>query len=164
MKVKLCERAVELIEEIAEGKVENLEQARKELIDAIIESLQNADDEVIEEIRGRLLSRKEKMLLRRPTERRKLLQRCGKKAFLLPEELKFPIVSPLDEKCEPNCALIFAAYLRANEWKKKRPEYEKIAKKAKELFEKYKCAEKINVQIREDVEVSLGDFLEMIGV
>jgi len=70
--------------------------------------------------------------------------------------LKFPVKYPvLDrsgnvKKCEYHCGLIIAAYYRANEWKKKKPEYEKVAEKAKELYKKLKCDEdkKLPVHIR----------------
>jgi hypothetical protein len=120
-------------------------------------------EQIIEEIRRPLLSKEEKMLLRRPTVRREMLKRCGKKAFLIPEELKFPIVSPLSKNCEPDCRLLFAAYLRANEWKRKKPEYEKVAQKAKEMYLKMGCANKIKVQLGEN-EMTVEEFMELFEV
>jgi len=83
-----------------------------------------------------------KKFISKPRNRQKLLEKCGAKAFLVPDQLKFPV---MDQNCEYNCALIFAAYLRAREWG-----YEDIAEKAAELFEKNNCAEKIGRHIREE--------------
>jgi len=90
--------------------------------------------------RKRLIPPKIKELIKSRTIRKKMLIACGKDAFLLPEELKFPVKYPVMDRngnvkrCEYHCGLIVAAYYRANEWKKKKPEYEKIAKKAVELY------------------------------
>ena len=69
-----------------------------------------------------------------------LLNKCGEKAFLDPEDKKFPV---MDKKCRYVCGLIYAAYVRAREWK-----YYKIAKKAKKLFEKLDCKNVIKREIR----------------
>ena len=55
-------------------------------------------------------------LLRQRRGRRELLERCGEKAFLKPDELKFPVISPLSRDCKPDCRMIHAAYVRAKEW------------------------------------------------
>ena len=78
----------------------------------------------------------------RRSNRRELLDKCGEKAFLVPDELKFPVMGP---DCEYKCSLIFAAYLRAREWG-----YDDVAKKAVELFDKLNCAEKIGREIHEE--------------
>ena len=109
-----------------------------------------------EAVSKKVIPAKIKELIKSKTIRKKMLLRCGKDAFLLPEELKFPVKYPvLDrsgnvKKCEYHCGLIIAAYYRANEWKKKKPEYEKVAEKAKELYKKSKCDEdkKLPVHIR----------------
>jgi len=78
----------------------------------------------------------------RRSNRHELYEKCGEKAFLVPEELKFPVMGP---DCEYKCSLIFAAYLRAREWG-----YDDIAKKAAELFDKLNCGEKIHREIHEE--------------
>jgi len=124
-------------------------------------------EELIMEIYGRLVPKEEKVLLRRPRVRRQMLEKCGKKAFLMPEILKFPIVFPsqaLKGKCEPSCALLFSAYLRANEWKKKNPEYVKVAEKAKKMFDKLHCTGQIGVHINEEEQIDVVEFIELLGL
>lgn len=158
----------EAILTLSESTIEKLAQLIQEEVtledpEAILEEIRV---ELLEEITRKLLASEDKKLLRRPRVRRAILEKCGKKVFLLPEELKFPIVRPtqaLKGKCEPSCELIFAAYLRANEWSKKKPEYKKIAEKAKELYTKLKCADKIKVHINEET-VSLPEFIEIVGL
>jgi len=140
-----------------------LSESTVEKIEKLSELVENERRELIEEIVRPLLKKEEKMLLRRPSIRKKMLERCGKKAFLVPEELKFPIVSPLSKDCEPDCRLLFAAYLRANEWKKKKPEYAKVAEKAKELYMKHKCANKIKIHIGENA-LTAEEFMELFEV
>jgi len=83
-----------------------------------------------------------KKFISRKSNREELLAKCGSKAFLLPKELKFPV---MDENCQYRCELLFAAYLRAREWG-----YNDIADKAATLFNKLNCAQKIGRHIREE--------------
>lgn len=67
------------------------------------------------------------------SERTVLHHACGDRAFLLPEELKFPIVAKCEGdvcKCEPDCSGLHAAYVRARQWK-----YDKVADEAQRLLE-----------------------------
>jgi len=104
-------------------------------------------DLLVEALERIKLPKSLKRKIMKPTVRHLMKQKCGNKAFLLPDEEKFPVMDP--DTCQYDCRLIFAAYLRANEWKKKRPEYKKIAKKAAELYKKLGCEKKLGVKIRE---------------
>lgn len=53
-------------------------------------------------------------------------------AFLLPSEKKFPIKRPGDDKIDVR--LVYAAYVRAKQWSEKKPQYEKVAGEAKQIF------------------------------
>lgn len=53
-------------------------------------------------------------------------------SFLLPSERKFPIKRPGSSKIDPG--LVYAAYVRAKQWSKQKPEYGKVAAQAKEMF------------------------------
>jgi len=86
-----------------------------------------------------------KEIVRRRGTRRELIEKCGEKAFLDPVNLKFPVVNPLTGDCKPDCKLLYAAYLRANEW-----HYNDIAAKAKSLYDSNGCAEKTGVKIHEE--------------
>lgn len=105
-------------------------------------------DSLIEEI-NRGVPDNVQAMLRKPSVRRQMLERCGKGAFLIPGQLKFPIVRPDKSACDPCCSLLYAAYVRARQWKGKKSGYGKIAEKAKKLFEKSKCSMKIGVKIEE---------------
>ena len=115
-------------------------------------------DKLIEEVNKSVPDSVQK-LLKRPRVRQELLDRCGNDAFLIPDKLKFPIVRPDDNSCKPCCQLLLAAYLRARQWHKKRPEYTKIAEKAKELYSKNKCDIRIGVKMEEDI--SHGQILDL---
>jgi len=102
-----------------------------------------------------------KKKLRKPSMRREMIEKCGKKAFLIPEELKFPVMDP--DTCKYDCRLIYAAYVRANQWKKKHPHYASVAEKARRLYEKNKCDLRIGVKINETDEIlELSQFAEYI--
>jgi len=124
------------------------------------EVLANPEDAILEAV-SRKLPVELKKKLRKPTLRREMLQKCGKKAFLIPEELKFPVMDP--DTCQYDCRLIYAAFVRANQWKKKNPRYTEVAEKARKLYEKNKCDLKIGVHIRETDEiVELSQFAEYV--
>jgi rubrerythrin len=91
------------------------------------------------------------------TVRKEMLAKFGRSAFLLPEELKFPIVDPSTGK--PNIRLIYAAYVRARQWSDKKPAYKKVAERAKALFIANGGPEKLNIHIEE----SLTDILNQLG-
>lgn len=86
---------------------------------------------------------KEKVHLRSGKEA--LKGKCGDKAFLMPEELKFPIVSPFSKNCEPDCKMIHAAYVRAREWK-----YDTVAQKAAALYKSNGCEDKLGIKIHDE--------------
>lgn len=67
------------------------------------------------------------------TERRSLLENCGKRCFLLPEQMKFPICNKT-LPCEYNCRGLKAASARAGQWK-----YKDVLKKSKRLSEALGC-------------------------
>jgi hypothetical protein len=118
--------------------------------------------------RKRIIPPEIKQLISSRTMRRKMLIKCGKDAFLLPEELKFPVKYPIVDKngnvkrCEYHCGLIVAAYYRANEWKKKKPHYEKVAQKALELYRKLKCDKSKELPVKIHINESVLPFGEGI--
>ena len=66
-------------------------------------------------------------------------------AFLLPSEKKFPIKRPGSKNVD--LALVYAAYVRAKQWAKKKPEYEKVAAQAKDIFIREKGPSKLNIKL-----------------
>lgn len=67
------------------------------------------------------------------SERRELLARCGKKAFLQPSKLKFPIVSKYGP-CVLDCEGLRVAYARGKQYKHKA-----VASKAHKIAKTIKC-------------------------
>jgi len=117
-------------------------------------------DELLYEVRTKLLDDELKYLIRKPSVRKEMLEKCGKEAFLLPEKLKFPIYDP--RTCKLHCGLLAAAYFRANQWKEKHPEYKKIAEKALKLYNNLKCERKIHVKLENGKVVPLNEFVLML--
>lgn len=101
-------------------------------------------DQILEEINNKIDDRLKKRLQSK-IFRRQMLEKCGKKAFLLPNQMKFPIMNP--DTCEIDCKLLYAAYVRARQWSGKTPGYREIANKAKELLRETKCDKKIAVHL-----------------
>lgn len=69
-------------------------------------------------------------------ERSRLYKKCGKKCFLKPDkrkpsQSKFPVCSK--RSCKINCKGLSAAYIRSRQWRKKKPSYNKVAAKAKQM-------------------------------
>jgi len=103
-------------------------------------------NQLVLEVVGRIIPAKTKKFLSKRSNRRKLLEKYGKKAFLLPEELKFPV---MNEKGKYDCGLIYAARIRARQYAGKKPGYREIAEKAEELYRKLKCEQKLKVHIND---------------
>jgi hypothetical protein len=80
--------------------------------------------------------------------RKSIRDKMTNDSFLIPGDKKFPIKRPGSK--EYDCKLIYAAYLRAKQWSKKKPQYTKVAAMAKTLFNKNKCSNKIHLNIKED--------------
>lgn len=72
----------------------------------------------------------------RGTERHLLKEKCGNKAFLMPEDEKFPVMPALrvSDNCEYNCQGINSAIVRACQYN-----YLDVAEKAQKLGETH-CA------------------------
>lgn len=123
-----------------------LETKSTQLIEA-----KNVNNVILEAV-NRSLPKNIKEYLQSKKNREEMLQKYGKDAFLKPDELKFPVVSPYSG--EKDCRLIYAAYIRANQWSEKIPEYKKIAEKAKKMYDSEGCTNKININI-EDTNVTI---------
>lgn len=113
---------------------------------------------VLQEI-ANLLPDNFKKYLQSTDNRKKLLEKYGSKAFLLPEQLKFPVVDPFTG--EYHCGLIYAARLRAIQHN-----YPDVSKQASELYNKSKCSNRINIKIHEheDVNYSLELIVSLLEV
>jgi len=83
-------------------------------------------------------------IIRRKSTREELIEKCGDKAFLDPTNLRFPIVNPLSGKCDPDCKLVHAAYVRAKQF-----HYEDLAAKAASIYKSHDCEKKTGIKIHE---------------
>ena len=102
-----------------------------------------------------------KKLLANKVIRKNMLQKCGSKSFLLPDQLKFPIYDP--RTCKLDCRLLYAAYLRANQFKGKKPGYAELANKAKEMFKENACSNKVGIHLEGSEEIiPLDQFINII--
>ncbi len=93
--------------------------------------------------------------------RNEMLEKYGNKAYLLPEKLKFPVVSP--DTGEYNCKMIYAARARALQYAGRKPEYKDIAKKAENLYNQLNCSQKMNVKLNEEI-MDIVEFLQILEI
>jgi hypothetical protein len=121
-------------------------------------------NELVLETVNKIISSKTKKFLSKKSNRQILLEKYGKKAFLIPDELKFPV---MNEKGKYDCGLIYAARIRSKQYAGKRPGYLEIAKKAGELYRKNKCERKLKIHINEweegNNDLDFVDFVETIS-
>ena len=87
------------------------------------------------------------------SNREKMLEKFGERAFLQPKELKFPVFNPFKE--DYDCRLIYAAYVRA-----KQHDYKDLAKKAKELYDANECQSEIEIEISENNTIKCHQFFD----
>ena len=73
-----------------------------------------------------------KVKIHRQSTRNKLLEKYGPRAFLLPEQKKFPIVNPNTGKV--SCKLLKAAKIRASQHG-----YQQVVQKADRLLREHNC-------------------------
>ena len=107
-----------------------------------------------ETTRAKLSSRKNRQLM---------LEKFGKKAFLIPEQLKFPVVDPDSGKYD--CTLIYAARIRAKQYAGVKPGYREIAAKAEKLFKANNCSTKLNIQLHDGTEEKLEiDLVSLVEI
>ena len=92
--------------------------------------------------------------------RRQMRNKYGSKAFLLPEEMKFPIVNPDTGKLD--CALLHAAYVRARQWMGKKPGYSDLAHKAKQMLADNNCGSTIGIKLENVGEFEMDDILQIL--
>lgn len=89
--------------------------------------------------------------------REKMKEQYGDKAFLDPDELKFPVVNPNNGKYD--CKLIYGAFLRASVYsskggskEKSKEYYDKIRDKAKDIYQSNDCSDKIKMKLSKEDE------------
>lgn len=83
-----------------------------------------------------------KQYFQKKENRKILFDEIGEKAFLMPKELKFPVINPFTK--EFDCRLIYAAIMRSKQHK-----YQEVEHEAKELYKKHKCGEELKIVLKE---------------
>jgi len=107
-------------------------------------------DNIINEINKKLINDSIRKSISTKKKRQLLYEKHGKKSFLLPNTLKFPVVNVKTGKYD--CNLIYSARLRAKQ-NIGLPGYREVVKKAEELFKENKCQNKINIYLKESDEI-----------
>jgi len=108
-------------------------------------------EEFIEEVQ-KLIPLQLKKDLQKREFREKLLQNHGTKAFLDPNNLKYPVF----DQNGFNCSLCYAAYLRSKQNKQM-----ELSNKAKKLFSKYDCENNLNIHIGENQSLDFITFIDL---
>lgn len=124
---------------------------------------EEATDEVLTEVIKKLIPNKTKQKLSSKKNRQLMLEKYGKDAFLLPNQLKFPVKNPDTGKYD--CSLIYAARIRAKQYSGLKPGYREIAAKAEELYKQNNCGVKLNIRIHdgeEGFDIDLSDLIEVL--
>ncbi len=111
-------------------------------------------DKLITEVTGTVIPRSLKKQIQDKESRENLLAEYGEKAFLLPEELKFPVIDP--RSGQTSCKLLYAARIRAKQFG-----LNEIEEKATEMFNQCKCDTRINIRLQEHEESY--DLAELLG-
>lgn len=135
-------------------------------MDIIVESkdlyTEETTDVVLAEIMKKLIPTKIRAKLSSKKDRHSMIEKFGKSAFLLPDQLKFPVVNP--ESGKPDCGLIYAARARARQYSGVKPGYREIAEKAEELYKKHGCSTKAHIKIQDGEEVTEIDLQSLIEI
>ncbi|MCK9439482.1 MAG: hypothetical protein WC188_03975 [Candidatus Caldatribacteriota bacterium] len=119
-------------------------------------------DNVLTEAIKTLIPTSLKKKLASKKNRQLMLEKYGDNAFLLPKQLKFPVLDPTTGK--PNCALIYAARIRAKQYSGIKPGYRELASKAEEMYKENHCSVKLNIQINtEDVTIDT-DLMNIVNI
>ncbi|MDD4081805.1 MAG: hypothetical protein PHD05_00325 [Sphaerochaetaceae bacterium] len=119
-------------------------------------------DEVLTEAVKTLIPENVKIKLSSKKNRQIMLEKFGDDAFLLPDKLKFPVMNPFTGKYD--CALIYAARIRAKQYSGIKPGYREIAAKAEELYKNNRCSTKLNVQIHDGEKIMDIDLQQLVEI
>ena len=111
---------------------------------------------ILEEIENSLPDTLQKYLSKK-SNRVKMLDELGEKAFLNPKDLKFPVINPFTKKYD--CRLIYAAKIRAKQHK-----YKDIEEKAVKLYNQQNCTHEIKIDLHEKRCINLDDVINLFVI
>lgn len=95
--------------------------------------------------------------LSKKSNREKMKEKFGDRAFLNPDELKYPVINPFTE--DYDCRLIYAAYVRSRQHKHK-----DIEVKAKDLYDSNDCKKEVNIKINENEIIACHEFFDFFEI
>jgi len=124
---------------------------------------EESTDEVLTEVIKKIIPNKTKTKLSSKKNRQLMLEKYGKDAFLLPDQLKFPVKNPDTGKYD--CSLIYAARIRAKQYSGIKPGYREIANKAEQLYKENNCGIKLNIRIHDNedhFDIDLESLIEVL--
>ena len=121
-------------------------------------------DEVLTEAIKKLIPASLRAKLSSRKSRQLMLEKYGKNAFLLPDQLKFPVVNPETGKID--CGLLYAARIRAKQYAGVKSGYREVAARAEKMFKANSCSTKLNVQIHDNAneayDIDLAALVEIL--
>jgi len=123
------------------------------LTEEIIQDQDKFDSFILEEAKRSLPDTLQKHLSKK-SNREKMLEKYGEKAFLLPKGLKFPVINPFTE--DYDCRLIYAARIRA-----KQHNYSEVEKKAEKLYDKHNCESKIDIELQDGTQIQCHELFDL---
>src|SRR6056297_595010 len=126
------------------------------LTEEIIEDQDKLDSFILEEAKRSLPDTLQKHLSKK-SNREKMLEKYGEKAFLLPKELKFPVINPFTD--DYDCRLIYAAYVRA-----KQHDYKDVEEKAEKLYADQNCESKIDLELQDGTQIECHELFDLFLV
>ena len=126
------------------------------LTEEIIEDQDKLDSFILEEAKRSLPDTLQKHLSKK-SNREKMLEKYGEKAFLLPKELKFPVINPFTD--DYDCRLIYAAYVRS-----KQHDYKEVEKKAEKLYDENECESKIDLELQDGTQLQCHELFDLFLV
>ena len=120
-------------------------------------------DDVLTEAIKKLIPNTTKVKLSSRKNRQLMLEKFGKRAFLLPDQLKFPVVDP--DTGNIDCGLLYAARIRAKQYAGVKSGYREVAARAEKMFKSNSCSTKLNVQIHDgqvEYDIDLAALVEIL--
>jgi len=126
------------------------------LTESVIQDRDKLNTFILEKAKSSLPDTLQKNLSKK-SNREKMLEKYGEKAFLLPNELKFPVINPFTD--DYDCRLIYAARIRA-----KQHDYKNIEEKAEKLYKDQNCESKIDLELQDGTQIECHELFDLFLV
>jgi len=120
----------------------------------VIENNEFLNEFILETVKNSLPETLQKHLSKK-SNREKMFEKYGKKAFLLPDQLKFPVMNPFTDQLD--CRLIYAARIRAKQHK-----YKDVENQAEKLYSDNNCQSKINIELQDGTQIMCHELFDIL--